>query len=66
MERIYTGRIPSLPQFPETVKYIIPLYDARALGGLVYLVGMFLMIYNLWMTAKQGKFIGDETAEAAS
>ncbi len=54
------------PNFLETVKYIIPMYDARALGGLVYLVGMFLMIYNLWMTAKQGKFIGDETAEAAS
>ncbi|MGB3077044.1 MAG: cytochrome-c oxidase, cbb3-type subunit I [Chitinophagales bacterium] len=54
------------PNFLETVKNIIPMYDARAIGGLIYLVGMFMMIYNLWMTARQGKFIGDETAEAAS
>lgn len=54
------------PNFLETVQNIIPMYDARAIGGLVYLVGVFLMIYNLWMTARQGKFIGDETAEAAS
>lgn len=54
------------PNFLETVQNIIPMYDARAIGGLIYLVGVFLMIYNLWMTARQGKFIGDETAEAAS
>ncbi len=54
------------PNFLETVRNIIPMYDARAIGGLIYLVGVFIMIYNLWMTARQGKFIGDETAEAAS
>lgn len=54
------------PNFLETVQNIIPMYDARAVGGLVYLIGMFMMIYNLWMTARHGKFIGDETAEAAS
>jgi cytochrome c oxidase cbb3-type subunit I/II len=40
------------PDFIETVVRIIPLYWVRALGGLLYLIGFFLMCYNIYMTIK--------------
>ncbi len=52
------------PNFLETVINIVPMYVLRALGGTLYLVGALVMVYNLWKTAKQGKFISDEEAEA--
>jgi cytochrome c oxidase cbb3-type subunit I/II len=52
-------------QFLETVTNIIPMYISRSVGGLLYLVGVFIMIYNLFKTAKQGSFIANEAAEAA-
>jgi cytochrome c oxidase cbb3-type subunit 1 len=36
--------------FVETVEAMHPYYIIRALGGLLYLVGMFIMIYNCWRT----------------
>src|SRR4029079_14082791 len=54
------------PNFVEIVKQIQPFYAMRAVGGAIYIVGVFIMIYNLWKTTRQGKFIGDEAAEAAS
>ncbi|HMO39519.1 MAG TPA: cytochrome-c oxidase, cbb3-type subunit I [Saprospiraceae bacterium] len=50
--------------FLETVTQIIPMYAIRALGGLMYLIGVFIMVYNLWKTAKQGSFVAYEAAEA--
>ena len=41
------------------------MYWARSIGGTLYLTGTFIMIYNLWKTIKQGKFIANEAAEAA-
>ncbi|MGK9368187.1 cytochrome-c oxidase, cbb3-type subunit I [Melioribacter sp. Ez-97] len=52
------------PNFLETTLQIIPMHVIRSIGGLLYLSGMFMMVYNLAMTAKQGKFIKDEAAEA--
>lgn len=40
--------------FLETVTQIIPMYAMRALGGAIYLVGAFIMMYNLWKTGKNG------------
>jgi len=40
------------------------MYMLRALGGLLYLIGAIAMTYNLILTAKAGKFIADEDAEA--
>jgi cytochrome c oxidase cbb3-type subunit I/II len=37
----------------------------RAFGGLLYLTGVFVMIYNLVKTAYSGKFIKNEEAQAA-
>lgn len=50
--------------FLETVVQLKPLYMLRAIGGALYLVGVFIMVYNLWQTARQGKFVTNEAAEA--
>ncbi len=52
------------PNFLETTLQIIPLHMTRAIGGALYLVGVFVMVYNLIQTAKQGSFVADEAAEA--
>lgn len=40
------------PDFIETVVRIIPLYWIRAIGGLLYLVGFLIMLYNIYKTIK--------------
>jgi cytochrome c oxidase cbb3-type subunit I/II len=52
------------PNFLETVTQIIPMYALRSLGGTLYLIGVFVMTYNLIKTAAQGSFVKDEAAEA--
>jgi cytochrome c oxidase cbb3-type subunit I/II len=52
------------PNFLETVTQIVPLYMMRAFGGFLFLVGTFIMIYNLIKTAGKGTFIADEYDEA--
>lgn len=52
------------PNFLETVTQIIPLYATRAVGGVFYLAGVFVMVYNLVKTAYQGKFLPNEPAQA--
>ena len=51
-------------QFLETVTHIIPLYVTRSLGGLLYLVGVFIMVYNIVKTVKAGSLVANEAAEA--
>jgi cytochrome c oxidase cbb3-type subunit I/II len=51
--------------FLETTVQIIPLYALRAIGGGLYLIGAFIMTYNLVKTANAGSFIANEDAEAA-
>jgi cytochrome c oxidase cbb3-type subunit I/II len=50
--------------FLETVVQILPMYMLRAIGGALYLTGAFMMTYNLIKTAKSGKFVANEAAEA--
>ncbi|MEQ9286742.1 MAG: cytochrome-c oxidase, cbb3-type subunit I [Cyclobacteriaceae bacterium] len=50
--------------FLETVVQILPMYMLRAVGGSLYLVGTFIMIYNLIKTAREGDFVANEYAEA--
>jgi cytochrome c oxidase cbb3-type subunit I/II len=52
------------PNFLETVLQIIPMYVIRSVGGLLYLTGVLVMVYNLIKTAKQGTFVADEEAQA--
>ena len=51
--------------FLETTTQIIPMYMLRAVGGGLYLTGVFIMSYNLLKTAYSGKFIANEEAEVA-
>ncbi len=51
--------------FLETTTQILPMYMLRAVGGALYLVGVFIMAYNLMKTAGAGSFIANEEAEVA-
>ncbi|MCW5729627.1 MAG: cytochrome-c oxidase, cbb3-type subunit I [Alphaproteobacteria bacterium] len=51
--------------FVETVAAMRPFYMIRALGGLCFLGGALLMVYNLWRTA-QGHVAGQPAARAAA
>lgn len=50
--------------FLETVTQILPMYAMRAVGGTIYLLGVFLMCYNLYKTTQQGTLLANEAAEA--
>jgi cytochrome c oxidase cbb3-type subunit I/II len=52
------------PNFLETYVQIRPMHMLRALGGTLYLTGALIAVYNLIMTAKAGKFIRFQEAEA--
>jgi cytochrome c oxidase cbb3-type subunit I/II len=51
-------------QFLETVTHIIPMYVTRSIGGVLYLTGVFMMVYNIVKTVKAGSLVADESAEA--
>ncbi len=51
--------------FLETVTAILPMYGIRAVGGTIYLLGVFVMVYNLRKTIVAGSLIENEAAEAA-
>ena len=44
------------PNFLETVTQLRPMYALRAFGGLLFLIGVFVMVYNLIKTASSGEF----------
>ncbi len=50
--------------FLETVTEIIPMYWMRAIGGTLYITGMFILVYNVIATIKRGSEVEDELAEA--
>ncbi|RYH72849.1 cytochrome-c oxidase, cbb3-type subunit I [Flavobacteriaceae bacterium 144Ye] len=50
--------------FLETVSEIIPMYWMRAIGGSLYIIGMFVLAYNIIVTIKKGSKVSDELAEA--
>ncbi|WP_028376754.1 cytochrome-c oxidase, cbb3-type subunit I [Leeuwenhoekiella sp. MAR_2009_132] len=51
--------------FLETVAEIIPMYWMRAIGGTLYIIGAFVMLYNIVHTIRSGSKVTDELAEAA-
>ena len=51
-------------KFSEVMEMAKPFYIIRALGGTLFLVGVLMMVYNLIKTAKKGKFVASEDAEA--
>jgi len=53
------------PNFLETVLQIVPMYYLRGIGGVLYLSGVFLMVFNLVKTAKSGTLLENEKAQAA-
>ncbi len=53
------------PNFLETVTQLKYMYFLRSVGGLMFIIGAVVMAYNLTKTAFSGKFIANETAEAA-
>ena len=52
------------PIFLETVLQLIPMYIIRSIGGLMYLTGALVMVYNLAKTVKAGELEAEEKAEA--
>jgi len=51
--------------FLDTLLEIQYAYWLRAIGGGIYLIGAFIMVYNVVKTVKSGKLIANEDAEAA-
>ncbi len=51
--------------FTDMMEATIPYYMMRAVGGGIFLIGVFLMIYNLAKTANAGSFETNEEASAA-
>ncbi|MBL7542729.1 MAG: cytochrome-c oxidase, cbb3-type subunit I [Bdellovibrionaceae bacterium] len=49
------------PDFVETVLKIVPLYWVRALGGGLYLIGFFIMIYNVYKTIRMAPAVQADT-----
>ncbi len=52
--------------FLETVTQIIPMYVIRSFGGLLYLSGIFVLMYNIFKTMKAGQFSANEEAQVVS
>lgn len=52
------------PNFLETVTQIVPMYKLRVLGGSLYLIGVIVMMYNLFKTVAAGNLLANEAAEA--
>jgi cytochrome c oxidase cbb3-type subunit I len=48
--------------FIESVERTYPFYYVRLLGGALFLFGMFIMAYNVWKTAAQGRAEDADTA----
>jgi cytochrome c oxidase cbb3-type subunit I/II len=51
--------------FLETVVRIVPMYVLRIVGGSIYLAGALVGIFNVYRTARQGRFQACEVAQAA-
>lgn len=50
--------------FLETVTAIMPMYAMRAIGGSLYVIGILVLVYNIYRTMSAADAIEDELAEA--
>jgi cytochrome c oxidase cbb3-type subunit I/II len=53
------------PNFLETVLQLVPMYYLRGIGGVLYLSGVLIMIYNVVKTVQSGVLLANEEAHAA-
>jgi cytochrome c oxidase cbb3-type subunit 1 len=51
--------------FVETVERMHPFYQVRAFGGLLFVTGALIMVYNLWKTVRSGQPAGTGQAVAS-
>ncbi len=51
--------------FVESLEATYPFYFVRLLGGLLFLIGMFLMAYNVWKTVAGSDYADEEVAQPA-
>ncbi|MFY7991460.1 MAG: cytochrome-c oxidase, cbb3-type subunit I [Fluviicola sp.] len=51
--------------FLETVIDMRPYYILRSIGGLLYLFGALMWVYNIWKTVKIGNFVANEEVEVS-
>ena len=54
------------PNFVETTQKILPFYHTRMIGGSLYIIGLLVMVYNVWRTTSGAKDLADETVQAPS
>lgn len=54
------------PDFVETVMAIVPLFWVRALGGLLFITGFALMLYNVYKTIKAAPATEPQTYKVAN
>ena len=54
------------PNFLETVVQIVPMFRCAPIGGTLYIIGVLLMAYNLYRTAKAGQFVPEERGRRPS
>jgi cytochrome c oxidase cbb3-type subunit I/II len=52
------------PNFMETLTQILPMYSIRIIGGVLFMVGFIIMMYNLFKTMAAGSLENNEPAEA--
>lgn len=52
------------PIFMETLTHILPMYTLRIIGGVMFLTGFLLMVFNLYRTMAAGKVEANELSEA--
>ncbi|MDO4729056.1 MAG: cytochrome-c oxidase, cbb3-type subunit I [Bacteroidota bacterium] len=50
--------------FMNTVEAIMPMYQARAIGGTLFVLGLLILCYNIIMTIRASKGVEDDLAEA--
>jgi cytochrome c oxidase cbb3-type subunit 1 len=51
--------------FMETMIEMYPYWWARAVGGVIYLLGLGVFVYNLILTVRKGKPAGDAVGQTA-
>jgi cytochrome c oxidase cbb3-type subunit I/II len=52
------------PNFMETLTQILPMYSIRIIGGILFMVGFIIMMYNLFKTMASGSLENNEASEA--
>jgi len=67
MLREYTADgLLAYPNFIETSSRLHPMYVLRIVGGILFLLGLLMFLFNMVKTIKMGSLINNEAAEAAS